>query len=57
MFDKILSLPLKPVTTSHKKLHFLDVSQGFGFASNYLYKPLAINFFRRNVGYLFTKFD
>ena len=35
MFDKILSSPLKPVTTSRKKLH-LRCLTGFEFAPNYL---------------------
>ena len=50
MFGKILSSPLKPVTTWGKG-SISDVSQGFEFAF------VAINYFHKSVGYLFTKFD
>ena len=50
MFGKILSLPLKPVTTCGKS-STLDVWQGFEFSF------VAINYFRKSAGYLFTKFD
>ena len=50
IIGKILSSPLKPVTTCGKSF-ISDVWQGLEFAF------VAINYFRKSVGYLFTIFD
>ena len=50
MLGMILSSPLKTVTICGKS-SILDIWQGFEFAL------VAINYFRKSVGYLFTKFD
>ena len=51
MFEKILSSYLKPVTNWEKSL-ISGVWQCFD-----LVIELAINYFRKNVGYLFAKRD
>ena len=50
MLDNILSLSLKPVMASEKSF-ISDVWKGFELA------VVAINYFLRSDGYLFTKFD
>ena len=50
MFGKILSLPLKPVTTCGKS-SISDVWEGFEFAF------VVINYFGKGFGYLVTTFN
>ena len=50
MFGKILTSPLKPVATRGKS-SISDDWQGFEFAF------VAINYFRKTVGYLFANFS
>ena len=48
MFGEILNSPLKPVTTCGKS----SISDVSGFCIH-----LCINYFRKTIAYLFTKFD